>query len=170
MSNGGLVARASPGAVPVSVYPLPARSMLRLRKVATPATAGTVVVPERVPLAGLAPIAAVTSPVKLVARLPNPSRAVTSIWGAIVAFAVAVLGGTLNASCVAGPATTRNEVDVARRPSVVADSVYQASALSMVRFEKVATPPTAATVVSPERVAPAIPVPATIASVTFPAK
>src|SRR5438094_899579 len=124
--------------------------MLRLRKVATPATAVTVAVPERMAPEGLVPIAAVTSPVKFVARLPNPSRAVTSIWGAIVAFAVAVLGDTLNASCVAGAATTRNEVEVGRRRVVVADSVYQASALSMVRFDKVATPPTAGTVVVPE--------------------
>src|SRR6266545_6207624 len=128
--------------------------MLTLRKVATPATAASVGVPDRMPPAGLVPIAKVMSPVKPVAVLPKPSRAVTSIGGVIVAPTVAVLGCTLKTSAVAAPANTLNEVPAAARPGAVATNVYQASLLSILRSEKVATPPTAATVVLPESVAP----------------
>ena len=51
-----------------------------------------------------------------------------------------------------------------------ADSRYALPAWSIWRVEKVATPATAATVVVPERVAPLVPVPAVIVSVTSPAK
>src|SRR5260370_1263410 len=51
--------------------------MLSPGNVATPATAATVVVPERVPLPGFAPSATVTFPVKPVAVFPCPSSAVT---------------------------------------------------------------------------------------------
>src|SRR2546422_599279 len=44
--------------------------MLRLEKVATPLTAATVVVPERVPLAGLVPIATVMLVVAVITVLP----------------------------------------------------------------------------------------------------
>ena len=44
----------------VSVYPVPALSMLKPEKLATPLEAATVTVPERVPLEGFVPIARVT--------------------------------------------------------------------------------------------------------------
>ena len=47
---------------------MPGRSRLTAPKVATPATAATAVVPERVPLAGFVPIARVTVPAKLAAK------------------------------------------------------------------------------------------------------
>src|SRR5207302_663389 len=69
--------------------------------VATPATAATVVVPERVPLPGFAPSAIVTLPVKPVAVFPCPSSAVTCTAGVMDAPAAVFVGSTENASCVA---------------------------------------------------------------------
>src|SRR2546427_232053 len=170
MVKKALVAPARPVAGADRLYALPLWAMLKSAKVATPATAATVVVPDRLPPPGLFAIATVTLALKPVAVLPKASRAITSTWGVILAPAVAVLGCTLNSSSVAGPANTRNAALVDARPVAVAVTVYQASPLSIVRFEKVATPLTAATVVVPESVAPLIPVPAAIASVTFPVK
>ena len=77
--------------------------MLRSAKVATPPEASTVVVPNSVPLPGLAPSATVTSPVKPVAVFPRASCAVTCTAGAITAPAVVELGWTENTSCAAPP-------------------------------------------------------------------
>ena len=77
--------------------------MLRLEKVATPLTAATVTVPDRVPLLGLVPIAIVTSPVNAGVVLPSASRAVTASAGAIAAPAVALVGSTVNASWFGAP-------------------------------------------------------------------
>ena len=98
ISKGALAAPVRPAAVADSVYPTPARSMRRVGKAATPPTAATVVVPERLPPAGLLPIATVTLPAKPSALLPKASRAVTSIWGVMVVPAAAGLGCTVNAS------------------------------------------------------------------------
>jgi hypothetical protein len=53
----------------VRVYPVPALLMVTFAKVATPLTAATVIVPERVPLAGLVPIATVMLVVAVVTVL-----------------------------------------------------------------------------------------------------
>src|SRR5437899_11551870 len=82
--------------------------MLKSAKVATPATAATVLVPDKVPVLGFVPIASVMFPVNPVAVLPLPSWAVTSTAGVIAAPAVAVLGCTLNTSCDAVPAVMLN--------------------------------------------------------------
>src|SRR5438094_8896583 len=86
--------------------------MLSPGNVATPATAATVVVPERVPLPGFAPSATVTLLVKPVAVFPCPSSAVTCIAGVIAAPATVLLGWTLKLSCVAAPAVMLNGVEV----------------------------------------------------------
>ena len=99
--NGALVAPVRPAAVAVSVYGLPALSMLRFEKVATPFTAPTVVVPDSVPPLGFEPNAIVIEPVKVASVLPAPSRAATCTGGEITLPAVAPLGWTVNASCVA---------------------------------------------------------------------
>src|SRR5207247_10394370 len=78
--------------------------MLSPGNVATPATAATVVVPERVPLPGFAPSATVTLPVKPVAVFPCPARAVAGRAGVIDAPAAGLVGCTANTSCVAVPA------------------------------------------------------------------
>src|SRR5437667_12710263 len=78
--------------------------MLRPENVATPATAATVFVPDKVPVLGFVPIATVMFPVNPVAVLPLASWAVTSTAGVIAAPAVVVLGCTENTSCVAVPA------------------------------------------------------------------
>ena len=96
-----LVAPVSPVAVAVSVYPLPARSMLRFEKLATPFTAATLLVPDSVPPLGFVPRATVMVPLKVASVLPAPSRAATCTGGEIVLPAVALLGWTVNASCVA---------------------------------------------------------------------
>src|SRR5438876_1009914 len=77
--------------------------MLKLEKVASPLTAATLVVPANVPPLGFVPIASVTVPVKPVAVLPEPSCAVTRTAGLIATPAVALVGCTGNARCVAGP-------------------------------------------------------------------
>src|SRR5438034_11446223 len=78
--------------------------MLSPGKLATPATAATVLVPDKVPVLGFVPIATVIFPVNPVAVLPLPSWAVTSTAGVIAVPAVVVLGCTLNTNCAAEPA------------------------------------------------------------------
>src|SRR5512134_480992 len=97
--------------------------MLRVEKLATPATAATVLVPESTALAGPVPgaIATVTFPVNPVAVLPSASRAVTCTGGAIAAPAGPVVGCTVNASTVADPAVMLNDaLTVPVRPLAVA--------------------------------------------------
>src|SRR5207249_4631018 len=77
--------------------------MLRFAKVATPLTAATVVVPERVPLAGLVPIATVMLVVAVVTALPWASWTATCTAGVIAAPATALLGGTAKTSFAAVP-------------------------------------------------------------------
>src|SRR5438046_9293903 len=78
--------------------------MLRSEKVATPLTAATVVVPERVPLAGLVPIATVMLVVAVVTVLPWASWTATCTAGVIAAPAAALLGCTVKTSFAAAPA------------------------------------------------------------------
>src|SRR5207245_9206793 len=54
----------------VKVHPVPGLLMLTFAKVATPLTAATVVVPDRVPLAGFVPIATVMLVVAVVTVWP----------------------------------------------------------------------------------------------------
>ena len=82
--------------------------MLRFANVATPLTAATPVVPERMPPPAFVPIATVTLLPNPVATLPCASSAVTWIAGAIVVPAVALPGSTLNTSCAAAPGVTLN--------------------------------------------------------------
>src|SRR5881628_859349 len=77
--------------------------MLTFAKVATPLTAATVVVPARVPLAGLVPMASVMLVVAVVTGLPWASWTATCTAGVIAAPAAAVLGGTAKTSFAAGP-------------------------------------------------------------------
>src|SRR5436190_841275 len=125
--------------------------MLRPENVATPATAATVFVPDKVPVLGFVPIATVIFPVNPVAVLPRASWAVTWSAGVIAAPATVFVGCTENTSCVAVPAVMLNAaVDALAGP--VAGSVWPGPALSMLSPEKVATPATAATVFVPDRV------------------
>src|SRR2546425_13263142 len=80
--------------------------MLRVENVATPATAATVAVPDRVPPPGLVPSAAVTLPLNPVAVLPSVYKAVTCTAGATVTPAVVLVGCTLNTRRLAAPAAT----------------------------------------------------------------
>src|SRR6058998_139445 len=106
----------------VKVYPVPGLLMLTFANVATPLTAATVVVPERVPLAGLVPIASVMLVVAVVTALPCASWTATCTAGVIAAPAAALLGCTVKTSFAAAPAVMLNAVLVAPvRP--VADAV-----------------------------------------------
>src|SRR5207244_2215955 len=82
----------------VKVYPVPGLLMLTFAKVATPLTAATVVVPDRVPLAGLVPIATVMLVVAVVTVLPWASWTATRTAGVLAAPATALLGCTVKAS------------------------------------------------------------------------
>src|SRR5439155_563744 len=140
--------------------------MLSEGKVATPAIAANVLVPDNLPPAGFVPIETVTLPAKPVAVLPSASRAVTPTSVAIPAHALAVLGCTVKTSWVASPGVIVNGALVAPSgPVALAVSVYPLPLLSRLRLENVATPPTTATVVEPDRVPPAGFVP--IATVTL---
>src|SRR5256886_329323 len=98
--------------------------MLRVENVATPATAATVAVPDRVPPPGFVPIAAVTLPLNPVAVLPCASWTVTCTAGVIVAPAVVLVGCTVNTSWLAGPGGMVNGADVApAKPVALAVSV-----------------------------------------------
>src|SRR6266550_1723665 len=127
--------------------------MLSPANVATPFTAATAAVPDSVPLPALVPIATVTPPVKAVTTLPSPSSALTATAGAIAAPAVALLGWTVNASCVAVPGVMLKAALVTPvTPVAFAVSVYPLPVLLMLRLEKVATPLTAARLTVPESV------------------
>src|SRR5437879_844791 len=78
--------------------------MLSVEKVATPLTAAIGPPPVSVPPPGFVPIARVTFPVNVVAVFPAASSAVTRTAGVIAAPAGVLLGGAVNASCVAAPA------------------------------------------------------------------
>ena len=66
--------------------------MLRPEKLATPLEAATVVVPERVPPAGLVPMAIVILPEKVVTRFPPASSTEICTAGLIELAAVVSLG------------------------------------------------------------------------------
>src|SRR5437773_259316 len=127
--------------------------MLSPGNVATPATAATAVVPERVPLPGFAPSATVTLPAKPVAVFPCPSSAVTCTAGVIAAPATVLLGWPLKLSCLAAPAGMLNGVELVplRLPPLAVRS-FPARRSSDLSPGNVATPATAATAVVPERV------------------
>src|SRR5439155_1668651 len=139
--------------------------MLSPEKVAPPATAATVLVPERVPVLGFVPIATVMFPVNPVAVLPLPSWAVTWTAGVIAAPATVLVGSTLKTSAVAVPAVILNAALVVL-PAPVAVRVWSDARLSVLRPGKGATPATAATVLVPDKV----PMPGfvPIATVMFP--
>src|SRR5438552_1521850 len=123
--------------------------MLSPENVATPATAATVFVPDKVPVLGLVPIATVMFPVNPVAVLPLPSWAVTWTAGVIAAPATVFVGSTLKTSAVAAPAVTLNAVLVVPPPPAPA-SVEPVPPLSRRRPGNVAPPPTTATVLVPD--------------------
>src|SRR5207247_7007609 len=115
-----------PEAVAASRDALPAWAIARVEKVAAPATAVTVVVPERVaPLVPVpAVIVSVTSPAKLVAVCPEASRTVTWTAGLMVTPAVVLPGWAVNTSAEASAAVMSNGALVAAvRPGAVADKV-----------------------------------------------
>src|SRR5436189_264607 len=87
--------------------------MLRFEKVATPLAAATVLVPARVPFAGLVPIASVMVVVAVVTVLPWASWTATCTAGVIAAPAAALLGCTVKTSFAAAPALMLNAVLVA---------------------------------------------------------
>src|SRR5690348_5510379 len=83
MVNLAVAAPMTPGAVAVSVYPVPGRSMVRLAKVATAFTALRVVVPPSVPPPGLVPITIVTGFVAFgTEAVHGPERSVRHAGGA----------------------------------------------------------------------------------------
>src|SRR5438034_9162063 len=111
--------------------------MLRSEKVATPLTAATVVVPERVPLAGLVPIATVMLVVAVVTVLPWASWTATCTAGVIAAPAAVLLGCTVKTSFAAAPARAGPAVFVTpeeRRAG--ADSRYPGPAQSRHKLGK----------------------------------
>src|SRR5439155_19059 len=98
--------------------------MLSVEKVATPATAATVAVPERAPPAGFVPIATVTAPLKPGTGFPPASNAVSRTAGAIAAPAVVLPGCTVKAGWAAAPGVTaKAALVVPDRLPAVAESV-----------------------------------------------
>ena len=81
---------------------------LKVENVATPLIAATVIVPERVPLAGLVPIATVMLLVEVVTVLPRASWTATCTAGVLAAPAAALLGCTVKTSLAAAAALMLN--------------------------------------------------------------
>src|SRR5437773_1806374 len=125
--------------------------MLSPGKVATPATAGTVFVPDKVPVLGFVPIATVIFPVNPVAVLPLASWAVTSTAGVIAAPATESHGATLKTSAVAVPGVMLNAALVVL-PAPVALSASPVPAFPYTTLFRSATPATAGTVFVPDKV------------------
>src|SRR5207244_722787 len=96
--------------------------MLRFAKVAMPLTAATVVAPERVPLAGLVPIASVMLVVAVVTVLPWASWTVTCTAGVFIAPAAALLGCTVKTSFAAGPVWAGPTLFLAHPPTATLQS------------------------------------------------
>src|SRR5437879_13481541 len=94
--------------------------MLSPENVATPPTAATVFVPDRVPVLGFVPIATVTFAVNPLAVLPLPSWAVIWTAGVISAPAAVVVGSTLKTKAVAAAAVMLNAVVGRVRAAVAA--------------------------------------------------
>src|SRR5438094_10547722 len=126
--------------------------MLRSLKVATPATAATVVVPEREPPPGLCSIATVTLPVNVSTAFPSASRATTGTGGAMIAPAVGhravgaagIRAGALVAR-VGAPAVLAEKEQVApERPVAVGERLYLLLISVMPMAPVVATPATGA--------------------------
>src|SRR2546427_3773578 len=91
-----------------SVYPIPARLMVRREKVATPATAVTVVAPESAPPIRFVPMVTVTSLVKLASVLPRASCAATRTAREIAAPAGVFVGCAITTSRVGERATRKS--------------------------------------------------------------
>src|SRR5438034_759581 len=139
--------------------------MLSPEKVATPATAATVLVPDKVPVLGLVPIATVTLPVNPLAVLPLASWAVTWTAGVIAAPATVLSSEERRAGTEGGAGVMLNAaIDVL--PAPVAVRVWPVPAFSMLTSAILATPATAATVLVPDKVPVLGLVP--IATVMFP--
>src|SRR4051812_13957372 len=85
--------------------------MDRLEKVAMPATAATLVVPDSVPPPGLVPIARVMLAVELVTVLLNASCTVTRTDGEMDTPATALVGWAVKASLAAAAGLMLNAVD-----------------------------------------------------------
>src|SRR5437762_2481137 len=139
--------------------------MLSPEKLATPATAATVFVPDKVPVLGFVPIATVIFPVNPVAVLPLPSWAVTWTAGVIAAPAAADGGCTRHNSCHRVPSYVFMAALLVL-PAPVAVRVQPAPAVSMPFPARRASDLTAATVFVPDKVPVLGFVP--IATVTFP--
>jgi hypothetical protein len=87
--------------------------MLRFEKVATPATAFAVAVPESVPVPGLVPIAIVIAFVAVVTTFPDPSSTLTCTAGVIEVFIATLEGCTVKANLAGTGAVTLNALLVA---------------------------------------------------------
>src|SRR2546425_11404976 len=99
--------------------------MLRLAKLATPLTAGPVVVPVSVPPLGFVPRATATEPANPVATLPPASSAVTCTAGVMAAPAAALVGCPVKTNWVAPPTATLKEPLVAPVSPVAAAARVQ---------------------------------------------
>src|SRR5213075_1899429 len=98
--------------------------MDRVEKVATPALAATVVVPESAPPPGLVPMATVMLALELVTVFPNASCTATCTAGLIAAPATAFVGCTAKASREAAAGVMLNADEIAPvSPPEVAVSV-----------------------------------------------
>src|SRR5216110_1966584 len=123
MLNAVLVPVTGPGALAVSVYPVPTLSIDSPANVATPPNAAWVAVPDKAPPDGLVPIASVTLPVNPVAVFPFASWAVTSTAGVMLPPATVLVGCTVNTRVAALPAVMLKPALVPARLPLLAVSV-----------------------------------------------
>src|SRR5207244_7616807 len=127
--------------------------MLRSKKVATPPTAATGVVPLSAPPPGLAPSAMLTLPVNPGTTFPSASSARTFTAGLLGRPAIVVPGGVPTTSCVAVPAVIVKELLVVElNPARSEERPSPLQSSDQLGWLLVATPPTAAHVVVPPQV------------------
>src|SRR3990172_4638825 len=106
--------------------------MLRVLKLATPATAAICIVPERVPPPGLVPMLTVTLPVKEGTVLLNGSRALTRTAGAMAAPATPDDGCPVKASWLTPAGVTVTvAVCVTATPLTVAEMVLLSATVAL---------------------------------------
>src|SRR5439155_1473846 len=96
--------------------------MLTFAKVATPLTAATVVVPARVPLAGLVSMASVMLVVAVVTGLPWAAWTAACTAGVFTAPATALLGCTVKTTFAAGPVWAGPTLLLAHPPTATPQS------------------------------------------------
>jgi hypothetical protein len=164
--NATLVVARDPGPLAVRMYPVPALSMVRLSKVATPLTTDLLRVPPRTAPAVPVPLAIAIAmvPEALVTVFDDASCTDTCTDGAITVPDTTALGCAVNASWLGAPGASVTAVEVApASPAALKLRVRAPIVPAIIRSVKLAAP---LPLVVEMRVPPSVPPPLAMAAVT----